>query len=322
MKKTLLTLTLAMAAIVGNAQCGWNGYEVKAENAWTNYNVRYSSNPKDAKHYDTKRLRGEYLIEKVFAPGEVNWTYTMFDRFLVGGAQPTNAPLKLTSIAPLYVDKSKGNDGRNLLDNRELGIINIGGDGSVFVDGKSYDLKFQEALYVGKGAKDISVTSKDAAHPAKFYMNSACAHKSYPTKKVTLKEANNIKAGRMEDSNDRVIHQMIIDGVAGVHTCQLQMGITELKPGSVWNTMPAHTHLRRMETYLYYNVPEGQKICHLMGEPQETRPMWMNNEQAVINPEWSIHCAAGTSNYTFIWGMAGENLVYTDMQVIKIPDLK
>ena len=166
------------------------------------------------------------------------------------------------------------------------------------------------------------LSSVDAAHPAKFYMNSACAHKSYPTKKVTLKEANNIKAGSLKESNDRVIHQMIIDGVAGVRTCQLQMGITELKEGSVWNTMPAHTHMRRMEAYFYYNVPQGQKILHVMGEPQETRPIWLNNEQAVISPQWSIHCAAGTSNYTFIWGMAGENLIYTDMQVVKIPTLK
>jgi 4-deoxy-l-threo-5-hexosulose-uronate ketol-isomerase len=153
-------------------------------------------------------------------------------------------------------------------------------------------------------------------------MNSACAHQTYPTKKVTLKDANNIKAGSLKESNDRVIHQLIIDGVAGVRTCQLQMGVTELKEGSVWNTMPAHTHLRRMETYLYYNVPEGQKILHVMGEPQETRPIWLNNEQAVIAPEWSIHCAAGTSNYTFIWGMAGENLIYNDMQVVKIPTLE
>lgn len=308
---------LCLMAFAAKAQdCGWKGYDVKAENSYTNYNVRYSSNPMDAKHYDTQRMRGEYLIEKVFAPGEVNWTYTMFDRFLIGGAEPTSAPLKLTSIAPLYVDASKGDNGRHLLDNRELGIINVGGDG------KSYDLAFQEALYVGKGAKDITVASKDALKPAKFYMNSACAHRSYPTKKVGLKDANNINAGSTAESNERVIHQVILDGVAGVHTCQLQMGITELKAGSVWNTMPAHTHMRRMETYFYYNVPEGQKVCHIMGEPQETRTMWMNNEQAVINPEWSIHCAAGTSNYTFIWGMAGENLVYTDMQVIKIPDLK
>ena len=320
MKRQIVVLAMLLSAGFGFAQGCCKGYEVKAENAYTNYNVRYSSHPEDAKHYTTQRLRNEYAIEKVFAPGEVNWTYTMFDRFLIGGAEPTTAPLKLTSIAPLYTDKP--NDARNLLDNRELGIINIGGEGTVTVDGKAYNLGFQEALYVGRGAKDIVVSSKDASKPAKFYMNSACAHKAYPTKKVTLKEANNIKAGSLKESNDRVIHQMIIDGVAGVHTCQLQMGITELKEGSVWNTMPAHTHLRRMETYLYYNVPEGQKIMHVMGEPQETRPIWLSNEQAVIAPEWSIHCAAGTSNYTFIWGMAGENLVYTDMQVIKIPDLK
>ena len=321
MKKMMLTIALVLSASMGFAQgCEAGGYEVKAENAYTNYNVRYASNPLDAKHYTTQRLRNEYAIEKVMVPGQVNWTYTMFDRFLVGGAVPTATPLKLTSIAPLYTDKDF--DKRNLLDNREIGIINVGGEGVVTVDGKSYTLGFQEALYVGRGAKDITVASKDAAKPAHFYMNSATAHKAYPTKKVTLKEANNIKAGSLKESNDRVIHQMIIDGVAGVHTCQLQMGITELKEGSVWNTMPAHLHLRRMETYFYYNVPDGQKIMHIMGQPQETRPMWLNNEQAVINPEWSIHCAAGTSNYTFIWGMAGENLIYTDMQVVKIPDLK
>lgn len=322
MKKTFVIATLCAFFVGAKAQCGWTGYEVKAENNYTNYNVRYASNPKDARHYDTKRMRGEYLIEKVFAPGEVNWTYTLFDRFLIGGAQPTTTPLKLTSIAPLYVDESRGDNGRNLLDNRELGIINVGGEGTVTIDGKSYNLAFQEALYVGKGAKSITMASKNAAQPAKFYMNSACAHQTFPTKKVSLKDANNIKAGSMAESNDRVIHQMIIDGVAGVRTCQLQMGITELNVGSVWNTMPAHTHLRRMEAYFYYKVPQGQKVCHLMGEPQETRNIWLNNEQAVISPEWSIHCAAGTSNYTFIWGMAGENLVYKDMQVTKIPDLK
>ena len=164
--------------------------------------------------------------------------------------------------------------------------------------------------------------SKDAQTPAKFYMNSACAHESHPTKKVGLKDAKNIEAGSAAESNARVIHQVILNGVAGVRTCQLQMGITELQTGSVWNTMPAHTHLKRMEAYFYYNVPEGQKVCHIMGEPQETRLLWTGNEQAVISPEWSIHCAAGTASYTFIWGMAGENLIYNDMQVVKIPDLE
>lgn len=322
MKKSILTVILCLAAGYDLAQETFKAYEVKAENAYTNYNLRWATGPEDAKHYTTDRLRKEYLVEKVFAPGEVNWTYTMYDRFLIGGAEPTDTPLKLVSIAPLYVDASKGNNGRNLLDNRELGIINIGGTGTVSVDGKNYELGFQEALYIGRGAKDIVVSSKNAAEPAKFYMNSATAHASFPIKKVTLKEANTIKAGSMKGSNGRVIHQLLIDGVANVRTCQLQMGVTELKEGSVWNTMPAHTHCRRMETYLYYKVPQGQKILHVMGEPQETRPIWLNNEQAVISPQWSIHCAAGTSNYTFIWGMAGENLVYTDMQVVPIPNLK
>lgn len=306
MKKIFITAAVALVTMSATAQT-------------TNYNVRWANHPEDAKHYTTERLRKEFLIEKVFAPGEVNWTYSMYDRFLIGGAQPiAGTPIKLEPIEPLLA--------KTLLENREIGIINIGGPGTVLVDGKKFELGFEEGLYVGKSTEkspnNITLISNDAQNPAKFYMNSATAHTSYPTKRVTLKEANNIKAGSLAESNDRVIHQLIIDGVAGVRTCQLQMGVTELKTGSVWNTMPAHTHLRRMETYLYFNVPNGQRICHIMGEPQETRPMWMNNEQAVISPQWSIHCAAGTSNYTFIWGMAGENLNYKDMQVVKTTDLK
>ena len=218
MKKILMTTAICLAAISVNAQCKHKGYEVKAENSYTNYCVRQASNPRDAKSYDTQRLRSEYLIEKIMAPGEVNWTYTTIDRFLVGGAMPTDTPLKLTSIEPLYVDLSKSDNGRNLLDNREIGIINVGGDGSVTVDGKRYDLAFQEAIYVGKGVKEIIVASKNAQNPAKFYMNSACAHQSYPTKKVSLKDAKNIIAGSAAESNDRVIHQMILNGVAGVRT--------------------------------------------------------------------------------------------------------
>lgn len=284
----------------------------------THYDVRWSHHPEDAKAYDTDRLRKEFLIERVFVPGEVNWTYSMYDRFLIGGAMPTNRPLELETIDPLLAE--------NLLENRELGIINIGGDGVVSVDGKDYDLKALEGIYVGRATEKhpnrIVLRSKDAAKPAKFYMNSATAHTAFPTKRVTLKEAKNIEAGTLAESNERVIHQLIIDGVAGVRTCQLQMGITELKTGSVWNTIPAHTHLRRMETYLYFYLPQDQMVCHFMGEPQETRHVWMKNEQAIISPQWSIHCAAGTSNYTFIWGMAGENLDYNDKQVIDVPDMK
>ncbi len=305
MKKIFITAAMAIMSLSAMAQT-------------TNFQVRWANHPEDAKHYDTSRLRKEFLIEKVFAPNEVNWTYTMYDRFLIGGAEPVDTPIELNPIEPLRA--------KTLLENRELGIINIGGPGVVSIDGKDYDLGFEEGIYVGRSTGNnpnrVVLKSKDAKNPAKFYMNSATAHMSYPVRRVTLKEAKNIKAGSLAESNDRVIHQLIINGVAGVRTCQLQMGVTELKTGSVWNTMPAHTHLRRMETYLYFNVPDGQRICHIMGEPQETRPMWMNNEQAVISPQWSIHCAAGTSNYTFIWGMAGENLDYGDMQVVKTADLK
>lgn len=305
MKKLFITAAVALMSMSAMAQT-------------VNYQVRWANHPEDAKHYTTDRLRKEFLVEKVFAPNEVNWTYTMYDRFLIGGAEPVDAPIKIEPIEPLLA--------KTFLENREMGIINIGGPGVVTVDGKKYDLNFQEGIYVGrsteKNPNNITFSSKDPKNPAKFYMNSATAHTSFPTKLVTLKEAKNIKAGSLAESNDRVIHQLIINGVAGVRTCQLQMGVTELKTGSVWNTMPAHTHMRRMETYLYFNVPEGQRICHIMGEPQETRPMWLNNEQAVISPQWSVHCAAGTSNYTFIWGMAGENLDYGDMQKIQTTDLK
>ena len=305
MKKLFITAAVALMSMSAMAQT-------------VNYQVRWANHPEDAKHYTTDRLRKEFLVEKVFAPNEVNWTYTMYDRFLIGGAEPVDAPIKIEPIEPLLA--------KTFLENREMGIINIGGPGVVTVDGKKYDLNFQEGIYVGrsteKNPNNITLSSKDPKNPAKFYMNSATAHTSFPTKLVTLKEAKNIKAGSLAESNDRVIHQLIINGVAGVRTCQLQMRVTALKTGSVWNTMPAHTHMRRMETYLYFNVPEGQRICHIMGEPQETRPMWLNNEQAVISPQWSIHCAAGTSNYTFIWGMAGENLDYGDMQKIQTTDLK
>ena len=240
MKKLFITAAVALVSMSAMAQK-------------TNYEVRWANHPEDAKHYTTERLRKEFLIEKVFAPNEVNWTYSMYDRFLMGGAEPTDAPIKLEPIAPLLA--------KTFLENREIGIINIGGPGVVEVDGKKYDLNFQEGIYVGrsteKNPNNITLTSKDPKNPAKFYMNSATAHASYPTKRVTLKEANNIKAGSLAESNDRVIHQLIINGVAGVRTCQLQMGVTELKTGSVWNTMPAHTHIRRMETYLYFKVPEG-----------------------------------------------------------------
>ena len=211
---------------------------------------------------------------------------------------------------------------------RELGVINVGGDGVVTVDGKEYTLRFRDALYVGSGNQKVTFKSKDASKPAKFYINSATAHKSYPTQLVTIDgvkgslKANSFPAGKMEESNDRVINQLIVKNVLKEGPCQLQMGLTELKPGSVWNTMPPHVHGRRIEAYFYFNLPEGNMICHLMGEPQQERLVWMANEQAIMSPEWSIHAAAGTSNYMFIWGMAGENLDYGDMDKIKYTEMR
>lgn len=300
MKKLFISLLLLVAVQFASAQ------------DYIHYEVRMAANPTDAKSYDTQRLRKDFVIEKLFAADEINMVYSMYDRFIVGGAMPVSRPLLLATIDPLKA--------KHFLDRRELGIINVGGTGIVKVDNKDYELNYKEALYVGSGEHEVTFVSKDAAKPAHFYFNSAPAHKSYPTKKVTKKEANVINAGSLEGSNARTINQLIINKI--VPCCQLQMGLTELKPGSVWNTMPAHTHLRRMEAYFYFEVPDGQTVCHFMGEPQETRPLWLHNEQAVISPQWSIHCGAGTSNYTFIWGMAGENLDYGDMDVVKQTDLK
>ena len=251
---------------------------------------------------------------------EINVTYSMYDRFIFGGAVPATKELKLETIDPLKAPY--------FLYNRELGVINVGGDGIVTVDGKDYELKFKEALYVGRGNKEVSFKSKNAANPARFYLNSATAHKAYKTQWITIDgrkgslKANRMAAGKMEESNDRVINQLIVNNVLAEGPCQLQMGLTELKPGSVWNTMPPHVHGRRIEAYFYFNVPEGNAICHLMGEPQEERLVWLHNEQAIMSPEWSIHAAAGTSNYMFIWGMAGENLDYGDMDKIKYLEMK
>ena len=278
----------------------------------TNYEIRYAAHPEDAKGYDTQRIRRDFLMEKVFSDNEVNMVYSMYDRMIVGGARPVGEVLKLEAIDPLKAPY--------FLTRREMGIFNVGGPGVVKAGDAVFELDYKEALYLGSGDREVTFESKDVKNPAKFYFNSVTAHRNYPDKKVTKADAIVAEMGSLEGSNHRCINKMLVSQV--LPTCQLQMGMTELKPGSVWNTMPAHTHLRRMETYMYYNVPQGQKILHVMGEPQETRPVWLDNEQAVIAPEWSVHCAAGTSNYTFIWGMAGENLVYTDMQVIKIPELK
>ena len=288
--------------------------------AQINYQIQTACHPQDVKTYDTNRLRSSFLMEKVMSADEINLTYSMYDRFIYGGAMPVNKTLVLETIDPLKASY--------FLERRELGVINIGGDGIVTVDGKEYELHFKEALYVGRGNKQVTFKSKDSSNPAKFYLNSATAHHAYKTQQITIGgrkgtlKANSFPAGKMEESNDRVINQLIVNDVLEEGPCQLQMGLTELKPGSVWNTMPAHTHSRRIEAYFYFQVPDGNMICHLMGEPQEERLVWMKNEQAIMSPEWSIHAAAGTSNYSFIWGMAGENLDYGDMDKIQYTDMR
>ncbi|WP_298474150.1 5-dehydro-4-deoxy-D-glucuronate isomerase [uncultured Maribacter sp.] len=277
----------------------------------TIYETRYASNPETVKKYDTNQLRNEFLIDNLMQLGKVNLTYSHYDRYITGSAVPTE-PLELEAIDPLKAGF--------FLDRRELGIINVGGNGSVEVDGEIFTLGLKDALYIGMGIKSVVFKSDDPKNPAKFYLNSAPAHTNHPTKKVGLQDAKKLELGSLETANHRTVNQMIIGGI--VTSCQLQMGMTELKTGSVWNTMPAHVHDRRMEIYFYLDIPEEQAVCHFMGQPQETRHIWMQNHQAVISPPWSIHCGSGTSNYTFIWGMAGENLDYTDMDVAKITELR
>lgn len=278
----------------------------------TNYQLRYASNPVDAKNYDTKRLRDDFLIERLFADDEVNMVYSMYDRMIVGGAMPKAEELKLEAIPPLKADY--------FTTRREIGVFNVGGSGYIMVGKEKFKLNFKEALYIGRGDREVVFGSDNAEEPAKFYFNSATAHKEYPCRVVTKKDALVAHMGSLETSNERNINKMIVSQI--LPTCQLQMGMTELMPGSVWNTMPAHVHSRRMEAYFYFEVPAGQAVCHLMGEPEETRHIWMKNNQAVLSPEWSIHSAAGTHNYTFIWGMGGENQDYGDQDFYDINELK
>ncbi len=276
------------------------------------YEERFAVHYEDFKSYDTDKIREHFLVENLMQEGNINLVYSHYDRLIVGGAVPTNEPINLDAIDPLKADY--------FLDRREMGIINVGGDAVVSADNQDYEIGFKEALYLGRGTKSVIFKSKDASKPAILYINSAPAHKEYPTRKVTLSDAEVLELGALESSNERRINKLIVNSV--VETCQLQMGMTELQTGSVWNTMPTHTHSRRMEAYFYFNVPEDQAVCHFMGQPDETRHIWMKNMEAVISPNWSIHSAAGTSNYIFIWGMAGENLDYTDMDKRKPTELK
>jgi len=278
----------------------------------TNYKTRYAASPNDVKNYDTSKLREEFLIDNLMETDKINLVYSHFDRFITGSAVPTKSSLKLETIDAL---KSE-----NFLDRRELGIINIGDEGSVKVDGKEYILEHREALYVGQGNKEIIFSSDSVINPAQFYLNSTPAHKSFPVKKIGKEDIEVIQLGAPETANARTLRKYIVNSVVDV--CQLQMGMTTLKSGSSWNTMPAHVHDRRMEVYFYFEIAADQAVCHFMGEPQETRHIWMSNNQAVISPPWSIHSGSGTSSYSFIWGMAGENLDYGDMDHCKINELK
>ncbi|MCI6182609.1 MAG: 5-dehydro-4-deoxy-D-glucuronate isomerase [Prevotella sp.] len=279
----------------------------------TNYQLRYAAHPADAKSYDTSRLRSDFLIDNLFVENEVNMVYSMYDRMVVGGAMPAGEELPLEAIDPLKAPF--------FTSRREVGIFNVGGGEAVVKVGEeTFTLGFKEALYIGSGDRDVTFASKEDNNPAKLYFNSTVAHTSYPCRKISKDDAVSVRMGALETSNERVINKMIVNQV--LPTCQLQMGMTELCTGSVWNTMPAHTHSRRMEAYFYFDIPEDQAVCHFMGEPQETRHIWMKGNEAVLSPEWSIHSAAATHNYTFIWGMGGENLDYGDQDFYAITDLK
>ena len=283
--------------------------------------LRTAVSPKDVKTYTTERLREEFLIQNLFVKGEIKLVYSHIDRIITGAAVPVE-PIKLTAGDELRAEY--------FLQRREMGVINIGGDGIITIDGKKYQVAFKEGMYIGMGAKDITFESVNKDCPAKFYLNSAPAHTSYPTVLikpngtpedgvVIVKDENKVELGCLEDANHRVICKYILPGQ--VESCQLVMGMTKLEPGSVWNTMPCHTHDRRMEVYLYFEMPEDAFVMHYMGEPQETRHIVMRNEEAVISPSWSIHSGCGSRAYTFIWGMVGENQDFDDMDGVSNKDI-
>lgn len=284
--------------------------------------IRTALSPKDVKYYDTKRLREEFLIQDVFVKDEIKLVYSHIDRIITGSATPIEKELILTAGEELRAEY--------FLQRREMGVINIGGKGIITVDGKKYEVESRDGMYIGMGKKDISFASVDAENPAKFYLNSAPAHTTYPTvlikregtaeeDVVIIQDVNKVELGTLEESNHRIICKYILPGQ--VESCQLVMGMTNLKPGSVWNTMPCHTHDRRMEVYLYFDLPEDAFVMHYMGEPQETRHLVVRNEEAVISPSWSIHAGSGSRNYTFIWGMVGENQDFGDMDHVKNQEL-
>ena len=294
----------------------WYNASTMNEKENSEMEVRPGANPVDVKTYDTDRLRHDFLIQDLFVADQIKTVYSQIDRIIVGAATPAKNTLTLEAGAELRA--------QYFLERREMGIINIGGSGTVTVDGKDYKFKYKDGMYIGMGAKEIKFASDDASNPAKFYFNSAPAHKTYPTvfidpDKDILPE-NKKELGCLESANHRTINKYILPGQ--VESCQLEMGMTCLEPGSVWNTMPCHTHDRRMEVYLYFEVPDDAVVFHYMGEPTETRHIVMRNEEAVISPSWSIHSASATHAYTFIWGMVGENQDFDDMDHVDMKDLR
>lgn len=275
------------------------------------FEERFATNPDDFRSYDTSRIRKDFLIDNLFQDDHIHLVYSHYDRYIVGGTVPVKSSVQLETFDLLKSD--------TFLGRRELGVINVGGPGEVTVDGKSYPLAKKEAIYIGQGAKDVSFSSNDSANPAYFYLNSAPAHHAYPVKHIQSKDAELVNLGSLETSNERTINKLIVNSVVDI--CQMQMGITELNTGSVWNTMPPHTHTRRMEAYFYFDLPEDQSVAHFMGTPEESRVLWVKNRQAILSPPWSMHMGAGTSNYSFVWGMAGENLDYGDMDVVQPTEL-
>lgn len=278
--------------------------------------IRYSCNQRDFRRYTTEETRKEFLIENLYVPNEVVAVYSHVDRMVTLGCMPTTETVSIDKGIDIWHNFGT----QYFLERREIGIFNIGGAGSIQADGVKYELDYKDCLYITQGTKEVLFASEDAAAPAKFYMVSAPAHRAYETKLIKIADAAKKPLGAMETSNKRVINQFIHPDV--LPTCQLSMGMTVLEPGSVWNTMPAHTHERRMEVYMYFEVPENNVVFHMMGEGNETRHIVMQNEQAVISPSWSIHAGAGTSNYTFIWAMGGENQAFDDMDVIPTTALR
>ena len=274
--------------------------------------TRYANNPRDSKRYDTEELRENYLVEDIFKDDQIELVYSHVDRIIFGGIKPVYKELKLEAGKEMGVDY--------FLERRELGIINIGGKAIVTIDGTEYELKEKDGLYVGKGNKEVSFKSVNPEEPAKLYVNSVPAHKEYETVKIDIEKANPVRLGDNKTLNKRTIYQYVHPNVC--ESCQLLMGLTMLEPGNAWNTMPCHTHERRMEVYFYFDMDEDTRVFHLMGEPTETRHLVVKNEECVISPSWSIHSGVGTSNYTFIWGMCGENKTFDDMDHISMDILR